>query len=492
MHENGTNSKQQVVASYNGRMAAVDSVTMDMNAGLFLEESHNKKDTKRNIDHATSSFETLVHLLKGNLGPGILNIPQAFMYAGLYVGLLGIPIIGFICIHCMQLLLKSSKILCERTGVSALSYEETAETAFTSSPFSLVRKYAKAVKVTMSTFLVITQLGFCCVYFVFVPQNMYQAIECMTGGTGIPIIGYMGIMLVPVLLMSFIAELKYLTPISLTAGLIQTVGFVITFYYLIRDLGSGQAVARPFFAGWRKMPLYFSSAIYAFEGIGLILPLENKMKSPRNFGGALGVLNCGMTIVVILFAAVGYFGYLQYGDDVQGSITLNLPPGEVLAQCVKLLMGLSVFLTYPIQFYVPSNIITPLITNRISRPAYKMLTRCIVITLMVLFTFTLAAIIPNIGLFINLVGAVSSSTLAIIFPPLVHLVTVWPDTGRNNYVLVKVGVRCLVKVGKRCLVKAIAIVLFGLAGFVTGTYASLVSIIDYLVHPQDPLTLVCV
>lgn len=64
--------------------------------------------------------------------------------------------------------------------------------------------------------------------------------------------------------------MQYITPFSLTAGALMTVGFIFTFYYLVRDLGTGQVEARPFFAGWEKMPLYFSSAIYAFEGIGLV------------------------------------------------------------------------------------------------------------------------------------------------------------------------------------------------------------------------------
>jgi amino acid permease len=32
-----------------------------------------------------------------------------------------------------------------------------------------------------------------------------------------------------------------------------------------------------------------------------------------------------MVIVTCLYIAVGFFGYLKYGEDVLGSITLNLP-----------------------------------------------------------------------------------------------------------------------------------------------------------------------
>ena len=45
-----------------------------------------------------------------------------------------------------------------------------------------------------------------------------------------------------------------------------------------------------------------------------------------------GVLNISMTLIIILFIRFGFFGYLKYGEDIKGSISLNLPPSDVLAQ----------------------------------------------------------------------------------------------------------------------------------------------------------------
>ena len=78
-----------------------------------------------------------------------------------------------------------------------------------------------------------------------------------------------------------------------------------------------------------QLPLYFGTAIYAFEGIGVVLPLENQMKTPQEMKGWNGVLNTSMVIVSCLYIAVGFFGYLKYGDTVAGSITLNLPVNEL-------------------------------------------------------------------------------------------------------------------------------------------------------------------
>lgn len=53
------------------------------------------------------------------------------------------------------------------------------------------------------------------------------------------------------------------------------------------------------------------------------------MKTPKKFGGNCGVLNISMILIVFLYVGMGLFGFLNYGDDVEGSITLNLPAKDV-------------------------------------------------------------------------------------------------------------------------------------------------------------------
>lgn len=59
------------------------------------------------------------------------------------------------------------------------------------------------------------------------------------------------------------------------------------------------------------------------------MPIENSMANPNHFIGCPGVLNISMTVVISLYTMMGVFGYLSFGDDAKGSITLNLPPGEM-------------------------------------------------------------------------------------------------------------------------------------------------------------------
>ena len=86
---------------------------------------------------------------------------KAFMNNGLWVGFAGIPIIGIKCIHCMQTMLKCSRELSRRHNFPSLSYEETAEVCFKYGPRSF-QGWSKIIGHIITSFLIMTQLGFCC------------------------------------------------------------------------------------------------------------------------------------------------------------------------------------------------------------------------------------------------------------------------------------------------------------------------------------------
>jgi amino acid permease len=157
---------------------------------------------------------------------------------------------------------------------------------------------------------------------------------------------------------------------------------------------------------------------------------------------------------------------------------------------------LAIFISYNLQFYVAAEIIwsyvyrsskylqsltqnTPRVDeysqleetvndteiNKSARKTINMI-ELIFRSSLVIFTFLLAVSIPRIDLFISLVGAVASSTLAIILPPILDLIVFWPQT---NYSTLR-------------LIKNILIILFGVYIFGAGTFVSFKDIINYLTN----------
>ncbi|KAF9406839.1 hypothetical protein HW555_012926 [Spodoptera exigua] len=416
----------------------------------------------RKLAHPTSDMDTLIHLLKGSLGSGILAMPMAFRNAGLYFGLIATFAIGGICTYCVHVLVRTAHELCRRIQKPSLGFAEVAEAAFLSGP-PAVHKFSRLAKAMINWFLVIDLLGCCCVYIVFVAKNVKQVVDVYAKDTdwyGVDVRVYMAVLLPLLILMNLIRNLKYLAPFSMIANLLVGTGMGITFYYLFQDIPS--LSERLPFTRVERLPTFFGTAIFALEGIGVVMPLENNMKTPTHFIGCPGVLNTGMFFVVSLYAFTGFFGYLKYGENTQSSITLNLPQEEVLGQCVKLMIAVAIFFTYSLQFYVPMEIIWKNVRHWFG--AKKNLAEYSIRIGIIILTLSTAIAIPNLGPFISLVGAVCLSFLGLIFPAVIETVAFWDrpnGLGRFNWILWK----------------NMFLVCFGILGFLTGAYVSILDII---------------
>ena len=104
-------------------------------------------------------------------------------------------------------------------------------------------------------------------------------------------------------------------------------GIFISYYYATLDLPA--ISERNYTSSLHKLPLFFGTAIYIFEGIGLVLPLKNAMENPEKFSKKFGVLNVGMVILASLFVSFGTIGYWKYGENVASTVTSNLPADQM-------------------------------------------------------------------------------------------------------------------------------------------------------------------
>lgn len=106
------------------------------------------------------------------------------------------------------------------------------------------------------------------------------------------------------------------------------VGLIITYYYSAQDLPP--IASRNFVpTDLHRLPLFFGTAVFAFEGIALVLPLKNVMKKPENFSSTFGVLNVQIVAATCIYVSIGAIGYWKYGEETEASLTLNLPTDEM-------------------------------------------------------------------------------------------------------------------------------------------------------------------
>lgn len=137
------------------------------------------------------------------------------------------------------------------------------------------------------------------------------------------------ITLLPAMLPSLMTNLKYISPVSMLANVALLFGLIATLVIAFSDGPMPSISERDYFTGGSQLALFFGTALFSYEGIALILPLRNSMREPEKFTNRFGVLNVTMFFITALFIFTGFVSYMRWGDEVAGSITLNLEVEEV-------------------------------------------------------------------------------------------------------------------------------------------------------------------
>ncbi|XP_059390042.1 neutral amino acid uniporter 4-like [Carassius carassius] len=468
-------------------MPAAEQLDMELMTPLMEEAGGEEEEEDIDVDEDPEHLpqgitftQTLLHLLKGNIGTGLLGLPLAVKNAGIVLGPVSLVLMGVVCVHCMHILVSCSHQLSERLKRSPLGYSDTVAVAMEMSSSQCLRKGAHFGRHLVNFFLVLTQLGFCSVYFVFLAENIKQVMEGahlnssvetvlihsnssqgetpVSAAAGLDLRLYMVFLLPFIIVLTFIRDLRNMAALSAIANLCMAVSIILIFTYILNDVSDPRRL--PYISTWRKFSFFFGTAIFAFEGIGVVLPLENQMREPKRFPQAL---NIGMGFIIILYVTLATLGYLRFRDDIKGSITLNLPHDSWSNQLVKVLYSFGVFVSYAVQFFVPAEILVPPVCERI-RKSWRRAADLSLRALLVCLTCMTAVLIPRLDLVISLVGAVSSSALALVFPPLVELVA-YPSQPPPPLLLLK----------------DLSIAVLGFIGFLTGTYVTL----EEIIYPDD-------
>jgi solute carrier family 36 (proton-coupled amino acid transporter) len=160
-------------------------------------------------DGSISYTETLMHLFKGNVGSGCFAMADAFRNCGLILAPFMTLFLGIFCVHAQHMLLKCSHKMKEKNKLTTKpDYAETVELCFASSSNKKWQKLAPTMKAVCNLFICVTQIGFCCIYLLFVGSNLKQVLDIYGFELSQNVI--IMLILIPIWLSSLITNLRLL------------------------------------------------------------------------------------------------------------------------------------------------------------------------------------------------------------------------------------------------------------------------------------------
>lgn len=354
----------------------------------------------------------------------------------------------------MRQVVFAAHFVCNRNGRDLIDYANIMRGAVEMGP-PWIKRNGYFFKQLVNVNMFISQLGFCCVYFVFMADNLE---DFFNNNTSIHLSKavWMLLLLIPMLSICSIRRLSILAPFAMAANVVYVVAVAVVLFFFLSDLRPISSL--PWFGKATDLPLFFGTVMFAFEGVAVIMPIENRMQSPHAFISWNGVLNSSCLVVLAIFSVTGFYGYLSLGNDVKDTATLNLPMTPFY-QTIKLMFVACIMISYPLQFYVPMERIEKWITRKI--PVDKQTLYIYIARYSgVILTCAIAELIPHLALFISLIGAFSGASMALLFPPCIELLTSYAKN----------------ELSTGLWIKNIVLLTFAFIGFTTGTYSALIEI----------------
>lgn len=97
----------------------------------------------------------------------------------------------------------------------------------------------------------------------------------------------------------------------------------------------------------RGFPVYFGIVVYAFEGIGVMIPMKKAMKEPQKFWSTMIYAYIVMTLLFAVFSSIAM---LTFAPDVKQMIVGNLPEHTLqwLSLLIKISICIALCFTYPV------------------------------------------------------------------------------------------------------------------------------------------------
>ncbi|KAJ8531433.1 hypothetical protein K7X08_026867 [Anisodus acutangulus] len=342
--------------------------------------------------HLSSPSKTFANVFIAIVGAGVLGLPYTFKRTGWLMGALMLFSVAFLTYHCMMLLVLSRRKI-------ESHFKNFQITSFGDLGFAVCGNVGRFA---VDAMIVLSQAGFCISYMIFIANTLaycFKISKMLVIWSCFPF--QLGL--------NSIATLTHLAPLSIFADVVElgAMGVVMVEDVMIYVKTSHVLET---FGGFSVFFYGLGVSVYAFEGIGMVLPLEAETKDKEKFGKVLGL---SMGLISLMYGAFGLLGYFAFGEETKDIITTNLGQGW-LSSLVQIGLCINLFFTFPLMM----NPVYEVVERRFCEGRYCVWLRWIV----VLAVTFVALLVPNFADFLSLVGSSVCIILGFVLPALFHLI----------------------------------------------------------------------
>ncbi|KAI5450432.1 hypothetical protein NCC49_003055 [Naganishia albida] len=357
---------------------------------------------RRNVQGNASVMQAVLMLLKGFVGTGVLFLGKAFFNGGILFSAIVMLLIAGISLWSFLLLVKTRLVVPGSFGDIGGAL------------------YGPKMRAVILTSIALSQIGFVAAYTIFVAENLQAFVLAVSNcKTFIATKWLIAAQLIIVLPLSMIRNLAALSSTALIADAFILIGLIYIGSNEVATI-TKNGVADVALFNSKDFSLLIGTAVFAFEGIGLLIPITEAMKEPQKFPR---VLSWCMVFVATLFTGFGVMGYMAYGSDIQTVVIVNLPQDDKFVQAVQFLYTVAIILSLPLQLFPAVRIMENGLFSKSGKHNPQVKWQKNTFRAMTVLGCSLIswAGASNLDGFVSFIGSFACVPLCFIYPPLLHL-----------------------------------------------------------------------
>lgn len=376
-------------------------------------------------------FGAASNMVNSIVGAGIIGIPFAISNTGFVVGVLMLILVGYLTDKSLRMIVELASFHPLLRHLGVLTFEDLARIPFGrwGAGFVLTVMFVMAYGGMVAYLLIIKDTVPTILRFAKVGEGGFVQRELVMVITAT-------IIILPLAMKRDMASLSKTSLLSILADVFLT-GFVVAFSPIqstVQQVGGFGEVIR---GNWANSGIFIGLGVLSFamacQHSTFIVFNSLADKTPERWSK---VTFRSVTIATILCLLLGVSGYLGFLDATKGNILNNFDSDSVMANAGRVLLAITMLLTYPMESFVARHVVVMCLYNgdmdgfsigpsgeEVEAPKLLgILNRRHAITL-VIFIGTLipALVVDDLGPVLSITGALGASCISYIATGMVYL-----------------------------------------------------------------------